>query len=74
MDDIDRLDRLSELSSKLYSLLAMTHGEAGTTFRNLNANLQDNFMWACCDMARELQNLVLGTSQANLMTEEAGHA
>ena len=57
MDDIDRLDRLSELSSKLYSLLAMTHGEAGTTFRNLNANLQDNFMWACCDMAQEVERL-----------------
>jgi hypothetical protein len=57
MNDIDRLDRLSALSSKLYSLLAMTSGEAGPTFRNMTDDLQDKFLWACCDMAQEVERL-----------------
>jgi hypothetical protein len=74
MYDLDHKDRMDAIAQKLSAMLAVTCGANGESFRNLNDQIQDNYMWACADMARELQNLVLGTSEANLTTEETDHA
>lgn len=40
---------------KLHSMLCMTYGEAGESFRGLHEDLQDIYMWTCCDHAEELK-------------------
>jgi hypothetical protein len=70
MVNLDHQDRIDEIVQKLSAMLTMTCGECGEPFRRMADNIQDNYMWACADMARELQNLVLGTSEANGATEE----
>lgn len=40
---------------KLHSMLCMTYGEAGESFRGLHDDLQETYMWTCCDHAAELK-------------------
>jgi hypothetical protein len=51
------VDQLSARQVQLQSLLAMTYGDAGDAFRRLNPTLQDNYLWACSMMAREIGDL-----------------
>ncbi len=53
-EEIERIDRVNELAMKLDSLLMVTHGEAGESFRNFHNGIQDRFLWACSGVAREL--------------------
>jgi hypothetical protein len=57
MTDLDRQDRMSELAAKLHALLCMTCCAAGESFRCLNSDIQDEYLWACVDMASELRGL-----------------
>ena len=41
----------------LTALLMMTYGEAGEAFRNYNDRIQDEYMWACGQMADECREL-----------------
>ncbi len=43
---------------KVQALIAMTHGEAGEEFRNMNDAYQDRFLWAISDLIDEATNLV----------------
>ena len=47
--NIDAFDTANEAALKLRAMLAMTYGSQGETFRNLSAELQDCFLWACYD-------------------------
>jgi hypothetical protein len=71
MTDLDRKDRMDAIAQKLSAMLTMTCGECGESFRMMADYIQENYMWACADMARELQDLVLSTSGANQETEAA---
>ncbi|MGF6781115.1 hypothetical protein [Paraburkholderia sp. GAS334] len=71
MSDLDRKDRIDKIVQKLSAMLAVTCGESGESFRNLNDTIQNNYMWARADMACELQDLMLGTSEANQEAEAA---
>lgn len=55
---LDDNERLSQLAQKLNALLAHTYAESGEDFRNLNDALQDAYMWACSDMAGDINKLV----------------
>lgn len=63
-DDADTLtltDQLSARQAQLQALLAMTRGNAGDVFRRMDAELQENYLWACgmiADEARELMALI----------------
>lgn len=57
-DKLGNLDKISGLSLKLHALLCNTVGEAGESFRNFNDEIQDNYMWACADMAGDLKDAV----------------
>lgn len=48
---------LETKTAHLEALLMMTYGEGGESFRTLREDLQDNYMWACCDMATEIRAL-----------------
>jgi hypothetical protein len=74
MSEIDRQDRINELAQKLSAMLTMTCGECAESFRRTSDDIQDNFMWACADMARQLRDLVSGRSEVSLATDEVGHA
>lgn len=53
-DEADRADKVNELALKLDAMLMHTYGESGEPFRNMHGDLQDRYLWACGDMAREL--------------------
>lgn len=58
--DATRLDVQNLLESKMHHLAAMlvlTYGDRCEEFRNMNDEIQDNLMWACADLAREIKEL-----------------
>ena len=55
---LDDTDALSAASHKLHALLANAHGECGESFRNTSDSIQDTYLWACADLARDIQELV----------------
>lgn len=46
------------LVAKLHAMLMMTYGEAGDSFRSMNDELQDNYMWACAGMVTDLKEVI----------------
>ncbi|WP_079436298.1 hypothetical protein [Zoogloea sp. LCSB751] len=56
-DALALVDQFSARQVQLLSLLAMTYGDAGDAFRRLSPALQDNYLWACSMLAREMQDL-----------------
>lgn len=59
---IDRLEDLDQKLAQLDAILAMTHGDAGESFRNMSDDLQDNFLWTCRSLASACKELALGLS------------
>lgn len=48
-------DRIQSNARKLRALLDNTYGaETGENFRRMHADRQDEYMWACADMAVEI--------------------
>ncbi|MFL9930862.1 hypothetical protein P0D88_16745 [Paraburkholderia sp. RL18-103-BIB-C] len=58
LDSLDPLTRAQNLSAQLDALLSVTTGEVGDSFRMLSDLLQNNFLWACSDMAGELVSIL----------------
>jgi hypothetical protein len=58
-------DLLHAKLAHLEAMLMATYGESGEDFRGWNDTLQDNFMWACGDLATECRALfgALDTAQ-----------
>ena len=56
--ELDDIDALMARVSKLQAMLAMTYGQAGESFRSMNRTLQDNYLWACADLAHESEGLL----------------
>ncbi|RYF61686.1 MAG: hypothetical protein EOO27_01005 [Comamonadaceae bacterium] len=54
----ESLNRLDELATKLTALMAATFGESGESFRDLNGEIQDAYLWTCSDMAQEMRQLL----------------
>jgi hypothetical protein len=42
---------LTNKLSQLRAMLLMTYGEARETFTNMSDTTQDNYLWACADLA-----------------------
>lgn len=76
-DNVDTLaltDQLTARQAQLHALLAMTHGNAGDTFRRMNADQQEHYLWACAmiaDEARELTQAIRMHRQANMLARQA---
>ena len=58
VSNIDVVTRAQNLSLQLDAQLTVTTGEVGDSFRMLSDVLQNNFLWACSDMAGELANIL----------------
>ena len=54
---LETLDKLTVAAAKLDALLACTYGESGESFRNMNGDIQDVFLWTCSDLSREIKTL-----------------
>ena len=54
-EKLDLLNTVNSLSAKLHALLCNAYGEAGESFRGLNDELQDSYLWACTDIAAEIK-------------------
>ena len=55
MSELSPLNRAQALASQLSALLEATTGEAGEGFRVLSDHVQNDFMWACADIATQLK-------------------
>lgn len=53
----DSADRLQVLTAKLSAMLAHTFGNSGESFRELNDDTQDSYLWACAEMMEEIHEL-----------------
>jgi len=61
IDPID--DRVEDLAAKLMqlsALLMMTYGEGGEAFRCYSGDIQDAYLWACCDLAKDCASMLDG--------------
>lgn len=50
------LQTLETSLAKVQALVAMSCGEAGPVFRNMSAELQDNFLWGVADLIDQARN------------------
>jgi len=55
--EIDIIDQLHARQTQLDAMLALTFGEAGKHFREMNEVRQDIYMGACASAANEIQQL-----------------
>lgn len=60
---LDIADTLNAKLSQLTAMLAVTYGCGGPTFREFNDEIQDNYMWACSDLADECRELFSALDQ-----------
>lgn len=56
--NLDRKDQLQRLSAQLDALLLGTIGERAESFRNWASDIQENYLWACSDMATQIRELL----------------
>lgn len=70
-DTLDRFDSLQQKLAQLDAMLTMSYGCAGEAFRNMSDALQENFLWACSDLASECVELVSVLDQADFKGESA---
>lgn len=50
-------DQMNMRIGQLQAMLAMTYGEPGEAFRRMNAEIQENYLWACTTMVNEIAQL-----------------
>lgn len=53
-DLIELQDKLDTKARQLRALLHQTYGQAGDDFRTTSYELQDDYLWACADIADEI--------------------
>lgn len=56
---LDDTDALHSASVKLLTLLNHTHGESGNSFRSMNSEAQEIYLWTCAEIASEIAYLAL---------------
>jgi len=56
-EDIENLENLSKKTAQLDALLYMTYGEGGDAFRRSSDTVQENYLWACAEIASEASKL-----------------
>jgi hypothetical protein len=54
----EALDRINILVLQLQGMCAVTFGDCGQSFRDLNDEIQDCFMWALSDKVDDLRAVV----------------
>lgn len=55
---IDAIDTTQCALLKAQALIAMTFGAGGESFRNMNGDYQDCFLWAISDLVTEATNVM----------------
>ncbi|MDR6153886.1 hypothetical protein C8C95_0193 [Acidovorax sp. 99] len=56
-EDLTNIDDLSKKSAQLDALMYMTYGEGGEVFRRSSDKVQENYLWACAEIASEVRAL-----------------
>lgn len=54
---LDIGDQIASRIQQLDAMLTMTFGESGESFRDMNADLQDSFLWSCSSAITEIRQL-----------------
>jgi hypothetical protein len=53
----DPIDSLTKKSAQLYAMLSTTYGAGFESFNSYNDTIKDNYLWACADLARDIEKL-----------------
>lgn len=56
-------DQLTARLAQLHALLAATHGNAGISFRRLDHEHQEHYLWACYMLAAETRELMTALAE-----------
>lgn len=61
-------NELYATSMKLAAMLSHTYGGSGESFRSMNDEAQDSYLWACHDLVEKIEALTgkLATSSTNM--------
>lgn len=51
------IDDLTQNTAKLSAMLAMIYGGGYENFEEMNDTIKGNYLWACADLAREVDRL-----------------
>lgn len=70
-DDTSEVDELSRITAQLTSLLHLTYGFGGETFRSYSDAIQDSTLWLCSDLAERCRALA---NKVEWRREETRHA
>ena len=65
----DLIDALDAKLSQLSSMLVFTYGCGGSAFRSYTDEIQDNYMWACSNLADECRELAVAIEAARPLIE-----
>jgi hypothetical protein len=56
-------DQMNMRIRQLRAMMEVTYGEPGEAFRCMNAEIQDNYLWACTTMVAEIAQLAAVRSE-----------
>lgn len=54
---IDAADELRNKATQLHAILSMIYGEGFNTFSVMSGEIQQNYLWACADLAKDVETL-----------------
>lgn len=57
---VDTINQMTAKTAQLVALLTNTYGGGGESFRCMNDRQQDNYLWACAEIAEEIDLLASG--------------
>lgn len=71
-DAIDHQDVVETKSRQLRALLFMTYGNTRESFAQMNDAVQDEYLWACADMADDIVKSLEALSHEASLRRAAG--
>lgn len=70
---LDLKDTIDAKTKQLSALLFQTCGEAGEMLRRQSEVVQDHYMWACADLAREVVDALEKLSKLDRLPKTVQH-
>lgn len=64
MTTIDLIDRATMKATHLIAMLEATYGGGAKSFQQMGSALQDDYLWGCSTLARELRATILELTTA----------
>ncbi len=59
-NNLNVIDELTQNTAKLSAMLSMIYGSGYESFGGMNDTIKGNYLWACADLASEVDRLARG--------------